>query len=108
MIKETSYSGGQINSLKSHFFRLYAKYDKQKRNLPCSMVEREKLRDHDLKKLREVLSEYLRILFKSILLIHYGFRFLTPTIMNGYSNILKPTSVTRTYNKKVLNKVLFG
>ena len=36
-------------------------------NLPCPMVDREKLRDHDLKKLREAPSEYLRILFKSIL-----------------------------------------
>ena len=108
MIKETGYSGGQINSLKSHCFRLYAKYDERKRNLPCSMVEREKLRDHDLKKLREALSEYLRILFKSIIFIHSGFRFLTPTIMNDTSNILKLYNVTRSYNKKKLNKDLFG
>ncbi|SKC12174.1 hypothetical protein SAMN05660841_04370 [Sphingobacterium nematocida] len=87
MINETHYSGGQINSLKSQFFRLPVKYNEQKRNLPCSMVEREKLRDHDPKKIREVLSEYLRILFKSILLIHFGFRFLTPTIMNDKTNI---------------------
>ncbi len=91
MINETHYSGGQINNLKSQFFRLPVKYNEQKRNLPCSMVEREKLRDHDLKKLREALSEYLRILFKSILLIHFGFRFLTPTTMNEYSNINKRT-----------------
>lgn len=87
MIKEICYSGGQINSLKRHFFRLYAKYDEQKRNLPCSMVEREKLRDHGLNKLREALSEYLRILFKSILLIHLGFRFLTPLPMNDNTNL---------------------
>lgn len=108
MIKEISYSGGLINSLKSHFFRLYAKYDEQKRNLPCSMVEREKLRDHGIIKLREVLSEYLRNLFKSIFLIHFGFRFLTPTIMNDTTNIIKTHNVARTYNKKVLNKSLFG
>jgi hypothetical protein len=91
MIKETSYSGGQITSLKIHFFRLYAKYDEQRRNLPCSKVEREKLRDNDLKELREVLSEYLRILFKSIQLIHFGFRFLTPFSMNDNTNLTIPT-----------------
>lgn len=108
MVNGTYYSGGHINSLKSLIFRFPVKYNEQKRNLPCSMVEREKLRDLDLKILREVLSEYLRILFKSILLIHFGFRFLTPTTMNEYSNIPNSNRVTRTYNKKVLNKVLFG
>ncbi len=88
MVSETYYSGGQINSLKSQHFRLPIKYNEQKRNLPCSMVEREKLRDHDLKKLREALSEYLRFLFKSILLIHTGFRFLTPLPTNDNSNIV--------------------
>ncbi|TDQ73753.1 hypothetical protein CLV99_4190 [Sphingobacterium yanglingense] len=36
-------------------------------NLPCPMVDLEKLHGHDLKKLREALSEYLLILFKYIL-----------------------------------------
>jgi len=108
MIEETNYSGGQIRRRVCQSFRLPEKYNKQKRNLPCSMVEREKLRDLDLKKLREAQSEYLRNLFKSMFFIHTGFRFLTPLPMNDYSNILKPNDVARTYNKKVLNKGLFG
>lgn len=91
MVNETYYSGGQINRQKRLSFKLPIKYNEQKRNLPCSMVEREKLRDHDLKKLREALSEYLRILFKSILLIHFGFRFLTPFPMNDNTNVKKRT-----------------
>ncbi|ERJ58188.1 hypothetical protein [Sphingobacterium paucimobilis] len=68
MINEIYYSGGQINSLKSQLFKLPVKYNEQKRNLPCSMVEREKLRDHDLKKLREALSGYYGLICAS----HFG------------------------------------
>lgn len=107
-MKQPNYSGGQIKSLKRLSDRVCLKTNKQNRNLPSSMVEREKLRDLDLKNLREAQSEYLRNLFKSIYFIHNGFRFLTPLPMNEYSNIVKPNDVTRTYNKKVLNKGLFG
>ncbi len=91
-----NYSGGLIirESVSSRCGRHDA-YTVQKRNLPCSMVEREKLRDPDLKKLREALSEYLRILFKSIYFIHTGFRFLTPPPMNDITNLHK----TMVYSK---------
>lgn len=59
------------------------------KNLPSSMVEREKLRDHALKKLREVLSGYTLNFSKSIMSIHIGFRFLTPHLMNDRTSITK-------------------
>lgn len=78
-IEILAYSGGEIRSMlvcRKHTSR---NKTKQERHLPCTMVEREKLRDQ---KSREAFPKYFVGTYKSINRIHIGSRFLTPYHMN--------------------------
>ncbi|MCS3555949.1 hypothetical protein EDF66_11273 [Sphingobacterium sp. JUb20] len=82
--KKYSYTGGGSIDLSFFNLKISEISKNNKRYLPCSMVEREKLRDP---KLREDLSICVMNLFKFICFILYGFWFLTPTQVNDKTNI---------------------